>query len=241
MKQKKRIQARRMLFHSLSYPAQRQFSFGVFTFLHFVILVAGFAICQKFFVELDDSLNDVFDASLFARRTGYEAVRLIHGVVLANEKENQTLFDEMYQKLNENNALLSSKVIPFIAQQETYTNDAFRGYIPVMSNSSTALLDQSPKNINTLELMYSLMRASSLALGYSRFGQLNVAFFLGIPELRFLIENMEIVITSIHEVPGKAISSFFSKIASDFVLLWIFLVINLLILLAFFWFANWRV
>jgi hypothetical protein len=222
-----------MFFYTLSAPAQRKFSFGIFIFLHFAALICGFVLCQQYFTELEISLSVIFDAARSARREALDAIKAIHAIVLSTKMGDNALFDASISSLRHLNDLIVSTLTPFVSQQPAYQLDSYRVYFPQLFMNDTSRIDFTPKDTNSLELIYALGRATAITLSYSSFGTLTPEKFLSSPELRYLSENLLTFLDCIRLLPYKAISNFFNSLSSSFLLLTSFLCLNLLVLASF--------
>jgi hypothetical protein len=240
-KVKRRVRARRMLLYNLNAPVQQKFMFAFLIFLYFSFVIAGYIICQQYFTDLISSLKGGFNLARQARRQFLDLVQSMHGILLANTKGNESLFNFHLQQLNERYWATLHETLPALTHREVFRGDNYRVHLPSLAFNDSKIITIMASDVNAVDLLIALLRGAALMLGFTEFQQMSVDKFLGTAELRFVSENLTPILECIGDLPEQAISTFSNEVHTSFISLSAFLALNLGIVVGFGLFLHMKV
>ncbi|KAI9220843.1 hypothetical protein BC828DRAFT_103844 [Blastocladiella britannica] len=158
-----------------------------FGFLFFVATLIGFIVCLQMFNATVDVLQNQFATSRTARRLVSVVLENVRLMVFNNLLGAQADFNTALAALKANIAILSTQLLPVVAQSWNYLKTPpplFRVYKALLSPTS---VDYQALSYNALQISQTVVQAGQTALVYANFGQLTPDIFSNAPELRVFV------------------------------------------------------
>ncbi|KAI9222964.1 hypothetical protein BC828DRAFT_377095 [Blastocladiella britannica] len=208
-----------------------------FLALTFAAMTLGFVICQRLFTATTSVMNDDFRSAQDARNDGLKIADSIRALVYANGIQSQPAFTSAQATIGSMIQELEGQIIPKVAAclaNLTTPPPTFRMYTAHLLPNVT---DYSVLTLSGLDTAKLVVLAGKLTLSYP-YRALTPAVIATIPELRFVTDNLSVILQALKSLPETGIQSYLQLMISSEGSMIFNLVCTLLILAGMFFYVD---